>query len=87
MRIKTRAFKKLAKDEAYENGCQFLRSFNAGKHTWYFLAKRKNQIGYELVKQIYNSLGEDKTLQIINFGEETIDGFKSKYIQIGNKLY
>ena len=45
------------------------------------------EIGYDAVKEIYNKLGEEVVLQIIDFGEETPNGFKSKYFQIGNKLY
>lgn len=45
------------------------------------------EIGYEAVKDIYNKLGEAAVLQIIDFGEETLSGFKSKYIQVGNRLY
>lgn len=45
------------------------------------------EIGYDAVKDIYNNLGEYVVLQIIDFGEETLNGFKSKYIQVGNQLY
>ncbi len=46
-----------------------------------------NQIGYEAVKEIYNKLGEKVVLQIIDFEGETLNGFKSKYVQMGDKLY
>ena len=45
------------------------------------------EIGYDAVKDIYNNLGESAVLQIVDFGEETLNGFKSKYIQVGNQLY
>ena len=45
------------------------------------------QIGYEAVKDIYNKLGEKSVLQIINFEEETLNGFKSKYLLVGNTLF
>lgn len=51
------------------------------------LLEQGNEIGYEAVKDIYNSLGEKVTSNIIDFGEETLSGFKSKYILIGDKLY
>ena len=44
-------------------------------------------IGYDAVKDIYNKLGEAAVLQIIDFEEETLNGFKSKYVQVGNRLY
>ncbi len=45
------------------------------------------RIGYEAVKKIYNELGEKIVCKIIEFEEETLDGFKSKYILIGLRLY
>ena len=45
------------------------------------------EIGYDAVKDIYNKLGEKTVLQIVEFGEETLNGFKSKYIEVGNQLY
>lgn len=44
-------------------------------------------IGYDAVKDIYNKLGEKTVLQLIDFEEETLNGFKSKYVAVGNKLY
>lgn len=51
------------------------------------LLEQGNEIGYDAVKDIYNKLGEKAVLQIIDFGEETLNGFKSKYVEVGNKLY
>lgn len=45
------------------------------------------KVGNDLVRDVYNHIGEDEVLQLIDFEEETLDGFKAKYIQIGNKLY
>lgn len=44
------------------------------------------RIGYDEVRNFYNRNGEELTENLINFEEETLDGFKAKYIQIGNKL-
>ena len=46
-----------------------------------------NDIGYEVVKDIYNKYGEKTVKQIIDFGEETLDDFKGKYVLVGDKLY
>ena len=46
-----------------------------------------NEIGYEVAKDIYNKHGEKVIRQIIDFGEETMDGFKSKYVLVGKRLY
>lgn len=51
------------------------------------LLEQGNEIGYDAVKDIYNKLGEKAVLQIIDFGEETPNGFKSKYILVGDTLY
>lgn len=46
-----------------------------------------NDIGYEVVKDIYNKHGEKAVEQIIDFEGETMDGFKSKYVLVGKRLY
>lgn len=51
------------------------------------LLEQGKQIGYEAVKDIYNKHGEQAVEKLIDFEEETLNGFKSKYILVGNKLY
>lgn len=51
------------------------------------LFEKGSKIDHDAVKDIYNKLGEKVVVQIINFEEETLNGFKSKYVQIGNQLY
>ena len=51
------------------------------------LLEQGGRIGYDAVREIYNDLGEQTVTEIIDFEEETLDGFKSKYIQVGNALY
>lgn len=51
------------------------------------LLEQGNEIGYDAVREIYNNLGEQIVSEIIDFGEETLDGFKSKYVQVGDTLY
>ena len=51
------------------------------------LLEQGNAIGRDTVKDIYNKLGEKVALEIIDFGEETLNGFKSKYVLIGDTLY
>ena len=52
-----------------------------------FLLEQGNEIGYDAVREIYNNLGVQTVTEIIDFEEETLDGFKSKYIQVGDALY
>lgn len=51
------------------------------------LLEQRIGIGYDAVKDIYNKLGVAAVLQIIDFEGEPLNGFKSKYVQVGNKLY
>ena len=51
------------------------------------LLEQGGKIGYDAVREIYNDLGEQTVAEIIDFEEETLDGFKSKYIQVGDTLY
>lgn len=44
-------------------------------------------MGYDEVMEFYNRNGEEMTVKLIDFEEETPDEFKAKYIEIGNKLY
>lgn len=51
------------------------------------LLEQGGRIGYDAVREIYNNFGEQTVTEIIDFEEETLDGFKSKYIQVGDALY
>ena len=51
------------------------------------LLEQGGKIGYDAVREIYNDLGEQTVAENIDFEEETLDGFKSKYIQVGDALY
>lgn len=51
------------------------------------LLEQGGRIGYDAVREIYNDLGEQTVAELIDFEEETLDGFKSKYIQVGDALY
>ena len=51
------------------------------------LLEQGGRIGYDAVREIYNNLGVQTVTEIIDFEEETLDGFKSKYIQVGDALY
>ena len=51
------------------------------------LLEQGARIGYDAVREIYNDLGEQTVAEIIDFEEETLYGFKSKYIQVDDALY
>ncbi len=86
MRLKIEEFEKIAMQKGYRTGNEFMKKLGGGKMT-YSLLRQGKQIGYELVKDIYNELGENTITKVIDFEEETLDGFKAKYIICGNKLY
>ena len=50
-------------------------------------ARNGGKIGYDAVRDFYNRNGEEMTVAFINFEEETLNGLKAKYLQVGNKLY
>ena len=62
-----------------------LIKLGGGKYAFKNL-KKGCPLGYELAREMYNALGEQTFVSLVIFEEETIDGFKSKYICIGNKL-
>ena len=45
------------------------------------------RIGYEVVRELFNKYGQAVVSKIIDFEEETIESFKSKYILVGKRLY
>lgn len=86
MRIKMTELNELANQKCF-NSKKILVKLGQGKQL-YKLLENGMQIGYEAVKEIYNRLGEIETIKIIDFGEEeTLNGFKSKFIEIKGRLY
>lgn len=45
------------------------------------------RLGYELLKGIYNRIGELAVVQIIDFEQESLNGFKNKFVLVGKLLY
>lgn len=85
MRLKITEFERFARARGYSNGGMLLKDFGCGGGTYGYF-KRGGSIGCDLVTEIYNRYGEE-TFEFIDFEEDTLYGFKSKYIEIGNKLY
>lgn len=87
MKLKIKEFEQLATRKGYASGKELMRTLGAGKRAYDCFKKGKVGIGYDLVKEIFNTFGEYATTQVIDFEEETVNGFKSKFIRIGTKLY
>ena len=85
MKLKIDEFENYAK----RNGVSprlMLQKLGGGRLAYKHL-KNGCALGYELAKDMFNALGEWTFLSLVNMEGETIDGFKAKYIVIGNNLY
>lgn len=86
MKLKIQEFEELSKKKGFEDGKEFFVFLGGGKRAYKVLVANR-LIAHDMVKDIYNYLGEYSTKKVIDFGEEGIDGFKAKYIRVGNKLF
>lgn len=86
MKLKIREFNRLAKRKKYRNGTEFFIALG-GTMCSYQAIKRGCRIGYEIVRRLYNTVGEEELIKIIDFEEESLNGFKNKYIQVGKCFY
>lgn len=86
MLLKVDKFEELAKSKGYRNGYELSRDLGCGKAT-YRLLKSGHHIGCDIVAEIFNRFGDEATFDVIDFEEDTLNGFTNKYIRIGNKLY
>lgn len=85
MKLKIDEFENYAKRNGTTPNAMLVK-LGGGKQAYKQL-KDGSALGYELAKDMYNALGEWLFLSLVDMEEETIDGFKAKYILIGNKLY
>ena len=86
MKLRMQEFEQLAKRTGYRNGKWLCRKLGAGKKA-HDVLRNGGQIGYGLVKEIHNTFGIGETLRVVDFENETLGGFKSKFICFGGKLY
>ena len=86
MKLKIDEFEALAKVKGYSNGSELWLHLDGGIDA-YELAKDGISIGYEIVKAIYNVMGAKDTMAVIDFGKETFNGFKAKYVEVADRLY
>lgn len=85
MKLKIDEFENYAKHNSVSPRLM-LQKLGGGRLAYKHL-KNGCALGYEFAKEMYNSLGEWTFLSLVDMEEETIDGFKAKYIVIGNKLH
>ena len=86
MKIKKEEFEKLAIEKGFSSGNQLWCELGGGELAYDQIIKGA-KVGHEIVKNIFNAFGEEITLNLIEFDDETISGLKSKYIQVGNRLF
>lgn len=84
MKLKIDEFEKLARENDYRSGCDLWIRLGGGDEAYPLL--NKVQIGHEIVRQIYNVFGAENTEKVIDFEDETFEGLKSKFIQVGHRL-
>lgn len=85
MKLKIDEFENYAKRNRVSPNVLLIK-LGGGKNAYLHL-KRGKALGNDLARDMYNALGEWTFLTLVDMEEETIDGFKAKYILIGNKLY
>lgn len=86
MKLKTDKFEELAKRKGIPNGKMLWKQLGGGRSA-YSAVKNGCGITHEIVQNLYNRYGEAETVSVVDFGEEGLNGFKGKYISIGNQLY
>lgn len=86
MKLKIKEFNKLARENDYACGYDLWICLDGGEDAYSLLQKGTCELGYEMARKIYNTFGEVGAIKVIDFGEETIGSFKSKYIEVGNAL-
>ena len=86
MKLKIEEFEGLAKRKGLHSGYMLCRKIGGGRSA-YSLVEKGIGVGYEVIKNLYNFVGEKETVKVVDFEEETINGFKAKYIELGDQLY
>lgn len=84
MKLNVKEFRKYAKQKGVRPNVLLIRL--GGGELAYRRFKRRCSLGYELARDMYNALGEQTFLSLVTFEGETIDGFKSKFVRVGQKL-
>lgn len=86
MKLKIKAFRLIAKRKCYGNEKRLYISLGGGNYGINAI-KAGCRVGYEIVREIYNSFGVTVLLEIVDMEGKTISELESKFIKVGNKLY
>lgn len=85
MKLKIEEFEKLAEQKGVSPNALLVK-LGGGEFAYKYL-KKGCSLGYDLARDLYNSLGEQAFLSLIILEDETVYDFKSRYMQIADKLY
>lgn len=86
MRLKIAEFEKLAAQKGYSDGCYLWVGLGGGSLAYELIKNGTCRLGYEMAKTIFNTFGQAVTAKIIDFENDSIEGFKSKYVCVNDKL-
>lgn len=86
MKLNNEALARYAEINALRNDYELSQELGIGEYL-IRAAREGGRIGYDAVRDFYNRNGEALTIELIDFEEDTINGFKAKYVQVGRKLY
>jgi len=86
MKLKWKEFEGLAKQIGYKSGGSYFRSL-FGQGDTYSQLKNGNSIGFEMVRVLYNAIGKENINRIIDFEQETLESFRSKFIIVNDILF
>lgn len=85
MKLNIDEFEKLAEQKGISPKALLIK-FGGGRYAYKHL-KKGCSLGYDLARDLYNSLGEQAFLSLIIMEDETVYEFKNRYMQIAGKLY
>lgn len=86
MKLKIEEFVELARRKGFFTGYLLWRRKGGGRSA-YALVEKGIGVGYEVIKNLYNLVGEKEMVKVVDFEGETLNGFKAKYIELGDQLY
>ncbi len=86
MKIIIDKFEQLAEQNDFKDGNALFRYFGGGSKA-YKKVKANCRVSYDIVKEMYNKFGVGAVLDTIDMEGETLNGFKSKYVEVGNYLF
>ena len=86
MKLKIEEFEEPAKRKELHSGYMLWRKIGGGRSA-YALVEKGIGVGYEVIKNLYNLVGEKEMVKVVDFEGETLNGFKAKYIELGDQLY